>query len=103
MKYIKYLLVLLKAYIIFIFYRFPSILDIEFNNNYWQTLHTSNGTFHLFGAYLDKRKNNRLGPTVRVLGMIDRIEPTVITHCQFWFDGKKEPVITKSFEYKYVW
>ncbi|XP_050292845.1 uncharacterized protein LOC126733555 isoform X2 [Anthonomus grandis grandis] len=83
--------------------RFPSILDIEFNNNYWQTLKTSNGTFHLFGAYLDKRKNNRLGPTVRILGMIDRIEPTVITHCQFWFDGKKEPVISKSFEYKYVW
>ncbi|ENN71839.1 hypothetical protein YQE_11458, partial [Dendroctonus ponderosae] len=83
--------------------RFPSILDIEFNNNYWQTLHTSNGTFHFFGAYLDKRKNNRLGPTVRVLGMIDRIEPTVITHCQFWFDGKKEPVIAKSFEYKYIW
>lgn len=35
--------------------------------------------------------------------MIDRIEPTVITHCQFWFDGKKQPIIAKSFEYKYIW
>lgn len=83
--------------------RFPSMFDLEFNNIYWQTLRTSNGTFQLFGAYLDARQNNRLGPTVRILGMIDRIEPTVVTYCQFWFEGKKEPVIAKSFEYKYIW
>ncbi|XP_023312767.1 uncharacterized protein LOC111692870 [Anoplophora glabripennis] len=83
--------------------RFPSMFDLEFNNLYWQTLRTSNGTFQLYGAYLDKRANNRLGPTVRILGMIDRIEPTVVTYCQFWFDGKKDPVIGKSFEYKYIW
>lgn len=83
--------------------RFPSMFDLEFNNLYWQTLRTSNGTFQLFGAYLDVRPNNRLGPTVRVLGMIDRIEPNVTTYCQFWFEGKKEPVIGKSFEYKYIW
>ncbi|CAH0549322.1 unnamed protein product [Brassicogethes aeneus] len=83
--------------------RFPSMFELEFNNLYWQTLRTSNGTFQLYGAYLDKRANNRLGPTVRILGMIDRIEPTVVTYCQFWFDGKKEPVIAKTFEYKYIW
>ncbi|CAH1962938.1 unnamed protein product [Acanthoscelides obtectus] len=83
--------------------RFPSMFDLEFNNLYWQTLRTSNGTFQLYGAYLDKRTNNRLGPTVRILGMIDRIEPTVVTYCQFWFDGKKDPIIGKSFEYKYIW
>jgi len=83
--------------------RFPSMFDLEFNNLYWQTLRTTNGTFQLFGAYLDTRAQNRLGPTVRVLGMIDRIEPVVITHCQLWFEGNKEPVITKSFEYKYIW
>lgn len=79
------------------------MFDLEFNNLYWQTLRTSNGTFQLYGAYLDKRNNNRLGPTVRILGMIDRIEPTVITYCQFWFESKKDPVIAKSFEYKYIW
>nr|CAI5819580.1 unnamed protein product [Callosobruchus analis] len=79
------------------------MFDLEFNNLYWQTLRTSNGTFQLYGAYLDKRANNRLGPTVRILGMIDRIEPTVVTYCQFWFDGKKDPIIGKSFEYKYIW
>lgn len=83
--------------------RFPSMFDLEFNNLYWQTLRTSDGTFQLYGAYLDKRAQNRLGPTVRILGMIDRIEPSVVTYCQLWFEGKKEPVITKSFEYKYIW
>ncbi|XP_028144962.1 uncharacterized protein LOC114338558 isoform X1 [Diabrotica virgifera virgifera] len=83
--------------------RFPSMFDLEFNNIYWQTLRTSNGTFQLFGAYLDNRPNNRLGPTVRILGMIDRIEANVTTYCQFWFDNKKDPVMAKTFEYKYIW
>lgn len=57
----------------------------------------------LFGAYYDVRKNSKIGPAVRILGMIDRINPTVKTFCQFWFDGQKEPFIVKTFEYKYMW
>lgn len=83
--------------------KFPSIFDIEFNNVYWQSLYTSNGTFHLYGAYYDVRKMSRIGPAVRILGMINRIEPTVKTHCQFWFENNKEPVFTKVMEYKYIW
>ena len=51
---------------------FPNIYDINLNNIYWQETDTSNGTFYLYGAYLDVRKSNRLGPTVRILGMINR-------------------------------
>lgn len=105
--------------------KYPSIFDLHFNNIYWQTLQTSNGTFQLFGAYYDVRKNSKIGPagktkhrftlastsltipfdhdSVRILGMIDRINPTVKTFCQFWFDGQKEPFIVKTFEYKYMW
>lgn len=61
------------------------------------------GTFQLFGAYYDIRKNSRIGPAVRILGMIDRIQPKVQTYCQFWFDGQMEPFIVKTFEYKYIW
>jgi hypothetical protein len=57
----------------------------------------------LYGAYLDIRKNNRLGPTVRILGMINRLEPQVKTHCQLWFNGTREPIISKVLEYKYIW
>lgn len=83
--------------------RFPSIYELEFNNIYWQTLHTTNGTFQFYGAYFDNRAKNSLGPTIRIIGMINRISPTVVTHCQIWFDDLKVPVIVKTFEYKYIW
>ncbi|RZF33621.1 hypothetical protein LSTR_LSTR006999 [Laodelphax striatellus] len=83
--------------------KYPSIFELEFNNVYWQTLRTSNGTFHFYGAYYDVRKLSKIGPAVRILGMIDRIEPTVKTYCQFWFDNRKEPVFVRVMEYKYIW
>lgn len=83
--------------------KYPSIFELEFSNIYWQTVRTSNGTFQLFGAYYDIRNRSLLGPAVRILGMIDRIEPNVKTYCQLWFDGQKEPYIVKTFEYKYIW
>ena len=32
-----------------------------------------------------------------------RLEPQVKTHCQLWFNGTREPVISKVLEYKYIW
>ena len=83
--------------------KLPTIYDIHFNNIYWQETLTSNGTFYLYGAYLDIRRTNRLGPTIRILGMIDRLEPKVKTYCLMWFDKDKEPVVSKVVEYKYIW
>ena len=45
----------------------------------------------------------RLGPTIRILGMINRLEPRVRTFCQIWFQGSHQPVISKVLEYKYIW
>ena len=83
--------------------KFPELYNLHINNIYWQETETKNGTFYLYGAYLDKRKMNRLGPTIRILGMINRLEPKVNTFCQIWFDGQREPVIAKVLEYKYIW
>merc|ERR1719264_2519556 len=85
--------------------KFPDIYDLHFNNKYWQVLESSNGSFYLYGAYLDVRASNRLGPTVRVLGMINRLEPQVKTQCQLWFSDSPgtEPVVSKVLEYKYIW
>ncbi|KAA0189243.1 hypothetical protein HAZT_HAZT003629 [Hyalella azteca] len=47
---------------------FPSLIDLQFNNVYWQTLKTSNGTFHLYGAYYDNRTLLAMEPVVRMLG-----------------------------------
>ena len=41
--------------------KFPTLWDLHINNLYWQETETSNGTFYLYGAYLDRRKNNREG------------------------------------------
>lgn len=83
--------------------KYPGIYDLEFNNIYWQTLRTSNGTFQLFGAYYDVRKLSRIGPAIRMVGMIDRIAPTIKTYCQLWYDGEREPKVVEILEYKYIW
>lgn len=83
--------------------RYPQIYDLEFNNIYWQTLRTSNGTFQFFGAFYDNRRLSRIGPAVRIVGMIDRIEPTVKTYCQLWYNGESQPRVVETLEYKYIW
>lgn len=83
--------------------RIPHIFDIKFNNIYWQTLVTDEGTLQLFGAYFDNRAANFLGPTVRIVGMMDKIRPQVIIYCQIWFGDRKEPVIVKMIEYRLIW
>ncbi|XP_014216670.1 uncharacterized protein LOC106645338 [Copidosoma floridanum] len=82
---------------------YPNVFELEFNNLYWQTLHTSNGTFQLFDAFYDNRKLSRIGPAIRIIGMINRIEPTVKCFCQMWFKGEREARIVDVFEYKYIW
>ena len=83
--------------------KYPNYYDVSFNNIYWQALKTTNGTFYLYSAYYDNRTLVAMKPVVRILGMINRLEPKVKTFCQFWFDGFREPVFAKVFEYKYVW
>lgn len=82
---------------------FPSIYELEFHNTYWQTLHTDTGVFHFYGAYLDDRNTSRIGPAVRILAVHDRIKPTLVTHCQLWFEEREAPVVVRNLEYKYVW
>ncbi|EFX71699.1 hypothetical protein DAPPUDRAFT_308784 [Daphnia pulex] len=81
---------------------YPSILDLQFNNNFWQILRSSNGTFFLYGAYHDNRTAVQK-PTIRILGMINRIEPKVKTHCLLWYDAARDPLLTPVVEYKYIW
>jgi len=41
--------------------QYPGIYDIHFNNIYWQQVDTTNGTFFLYGAYLDVREGSNPG------------------------------------------
>ena len=42
--------------------QFPGVYDIHFNNIYWQQMDSSNGTFFLYGAYLDVREERGIDP-----------------------------------------
>lgn len=82
---------------------FPSLGDLEFSNIYWQMLYASFGNFYLYNAFLDTRPKIGYKAIVRILGMIDRNEPTTRTCCQFWFKNKLSPVIVKSLPYNLIW
>ncbi|XP_063368409.1 uncharacterized protein LOC134656814 [Cydia amplana] len=81
----------------------PSVFELEYCNTYWQTLRSSKGVFHLYGAYLDIRSASQIGPAVRLLVVHDRLEPALPAHCQLWFKERPGPVVVRVFEYTYMW
>lgn len=80
----------------------PSVYDLKFDSIYWQTLSSSNGTFHFFNAYFDNRPNDWNTSSIRILAMIDRIEATVSTYCQMWFFDRQTPLIVEAV-YNFIW
>lgn len=86
--------------------RLPSVLDLEYSNEFWQRQRTSNGTFELLGAYLDNRKTIPNGDQfVRILGMVDRMSVTdsVQMYCQLWYDDLDASYIVPLDTYNYIW
>lgn len=82
----------------------PSLLELQYSNEYWQTQRTSNGTFELFGAYLDNRKTIPGGDQfVRLLGMVDRVNISTQMHCQLWYDDIEASYVVPVHSYNYVW
>ncbi|KAF5287396.1 hypothetical protein FQR65_LT12221 [Abscondita terminalis] len=83
--------------------KFPSPFNVDYHNLYWQHFGSSRGNYYLYNAYLDDRVGNRLGPTVRILGMMDEIEPIKLMRCQLWFRDKRKPVIVTASAYDLIW
>ena len=65
-------------------------------------LHTSDGTFYLYGAYHDNRKAAGQ-PSIRVIAMVDRLEIKVETRCLLWYDMDKDPIVVPVVEYEYIY
>lgn len=80
---------------------FPSLYELDYNNIHWQRFTSSNGTFYLYGAYYDDRWRGGPLPSVRILSMIDRVNPPPVA-CQFWFDSLKSPILSPA-TYIYGW
>lgn len=83
--------------------RIPDRDKIFIENDYWQLLHTSNGTFKMFNAYYDNRAFFKKNPLVRILAFINRVDPVVRTYCQLWFNGMTTPYTVETVEYKLIW
>ena len=82
--------------------QFPSVLDLHYNNRYWQEVHTNQGTFFLYGAYLDRRGGGN--SSIRILGMFNHPEkPSLATFCQIWFPNTTEAVVSQVEEYKQIY
>ncbi|KAL7736146.1 hypothetical protein ACLKA6_003695 [Drosophila palustris] len=87
--------------------KYPDPLDLQLHNYYWQTFLNANVTFRLYAAYLDKREavNSSSGHgVVRILATANQSDNEFpSTHCQLWFVGHKQPIVTPISEYTSVW
>lgn len=81
---------------------FPARENLNISDKYWQVTKTTNGTFYLFNAYYDDREAVN-GSLVRILGLINRIRPTVKTYCQMWFFGMLDPIPVEVHDYRVLW
>ena len=82
--------------------KFPQIYELQFNNLYWQEYQHNNGKIYLYKAYLDIRKNNPLGATVRILAMAKKDQFDSKTFCQFWFHNHTVPIIQQVKEFQII-
>ena len=57
--------------------------------------------FYLYNAYYDDRERGGPLATVRLLAMIDRVQPPLVT-CLLWYPQLSQPVITLA-TFTYVW
>lgn len=80
---------------------FPSPYELEYNNVYWQKFTPGNSSFYLYNAYYDDRWRGGPLPMVRILAMIDRVQPPPAL-CQIWFDRISVPIISQA-TYIYGW
>lgn len=84
----------------------PSLLDLDFTNEFWQRQHTSNGTFQLLSAYLDNRVTNPdQDHFVRILVVIKQlyVMESVQMHCQLWYANLNESIVVPVDTENYLW
>lgn len=81
----------------------PPLGELYIENEFWQVLETSNGTFKMFNAYYDNREASKVGPVIRILAYINQPFIEVKTFCQFKFTGSRDPIVVETHEYRLMW
>jgi hypothetical protein len=80
--------------------KLPDISEIRFSNTHWQELDISNGMFYLYGSYLDNRRGNTDGPSIRIIGLRNSsLPPQINLQCLVWFNTQKtKPSVSRVIE-----
>ncbi|XP_037726100.1 uncharacterized protein LOC119557420 [Drosophila subpulchrella] len=85
----------------------PDMMNIDFHNTYWQRAINGNLTYFLFAAYYDEREAVPDAPLVRLLAMVNQHKDNSFKYpeifCQFWFEGRANPVIVPVSEHRVMW
>ncbi|XP_063879434.1 uncharacterized protein LOC135110749 [Scylla paramamosain] len=81
---------------------YPAIDELIFSNIYWQVLHTSKATFHLYSAFFDNRTLSKPRPVIRILAMVKKYERKITLNCQLWYDSRSVPVLAKVTRFRFL-
>ena len=82
---------------------YPSLNNIFFSNIYWQVFTSAASvTFHLYNAFYDNRDPSKVKPVIRILAMVNRLDPKTKLRCHLWYEGSNVPVVTKVSKYRYL-
>ena len=67
------------------------------SNDYWQKYVTKFGILYLYSAYYDIRRKTKLGSTIRIIAMADRvlINDTKLD-CLMWYNENDDPLISNK-------
>ena len=80
---------------------YPNPYELSFNNIYWQFFQSDNTMFYLYGAYYDDRPLGGKIPKIRIISMINKINPPP-TICQLWFHNFPSPIPSRA-KYTFAW
>lgn len=82
---------------------FPDIFDLHFHNTYWQRFTPEPGVIiDLFGAYYDDRPKLPK-PVIRIMGVMNVVEPKFKLSCQMWFDTKTAAKVSDVTTFNMIW
>ena len=74
-----------------------NLFGIELNNERWQKYRSKMNTLYLYNAYLDNRKNNVDGPSIRIIAMaLGVLESNATYYCLTWLIASAAPIVSDA-------
>lgn len=84
-------------------FKYPEDIDLNYNNIIWQEYRSNTLNVFLLRAYLDERARENNEISIRILSMIDRLEPNGSLICLIWFSDEEQNPINVQAQFFYIW